>query len=298
MSVASVLERSGNVRDIDQILPKEVKPWELNPENALSHLEGFEHFAAILLPEISSYEEAKARGRQLLRIYNSETDVFSHFSERTSVAKADNRVVRLGEFMGVMASAKLLLGNSTTDYDGIEMPQEYLPWDRLGSIVDHDMQRILEIDDREQYKDVGYHATLKLLWDIKICDPTIDVSEEARSLADLDKSIFGLSFEDANVFSFNNLVSRMEHVVALRMIDPEYFEGIDIVNTPFYKKAFYYWKNGNPALSNTLDLLAAGLKVLAAKDISIDDSGFHLSLNDDLPQVPLSSVPEIRRFDS
>jgi hypothetical protein len=292
MSVASVLEREGNVRDMTPVLREESPVWDLSPEFVLSAFERSELYASIILPDISSYEEANKRGRELRFAHLYKTEYLPLFSRKNSGYER----VRIEEYLDSRANAKLLLGNDDVSGPYKETGSK-LPWDKVRGLIFDGIHKISKLDENAVLVNQVHFEALRFLLDVKIMDPSLNVEQAARNLAKIKSKKVDLSIEDAHDINSIDVAVKMLVIAPLKILVPDFYKGIDVAGSPLYKAGLKYLKSeSDPSIAL---YLAAGLKVLDAQEISINDEGFHFTFKNEGPRVPLSpSIPEIRRFDS
>jgi hypothetical protein len=281
MSVASVLEREGNVRDFVETPVLGEKPvWDrISKEDIMeeiavvwSHIP-FMGLDVNVLPEL----------RQFIDFYKEW--ISEDFAEK--LQSQNRRELGVEIFMDNLGVSRLLERDISEDLENVR--ELYRGKEKLAEII-HDCQEGSPEED-----------ALAFIFHFKVCYPSEDVESAVTSfLTRYQNYIENVSdriFWETN----EQLINKLKELAFLKLLKPELFEGVDIVGSRLYQLALERAEEeintGGRRVIFAVNL-SSYLKFFAAEKVEFGPTGITLTMPQDLSVPSSPSMPEPRRFDS
>jgi hypothetical protein len=283
MSVASVLEREGNVRDMREIDFMVEKPiWDrISKENIMENMEfSFQH-VPFLTSELYTYPEIK----DWVENYNT----VAAGESRNASPTTSERIFLTDFYFKNKACARLFEGDLTYTVDNEDVLRE-------GKIRLEDYVKECESGDPV------HHEILNFLFDFKVTFPAEDVSfvieKQLQRFPKLIKKIVSYGYKTS---VDEKLIGDLRSLAIIKLLSPEKLEEYDVSSSHLYKEAL---RRAESALESSLDEtrtaigLVSYLKFFAADKAVLGPSGITLTMPTRLSVDSSPTIPEIRRFDS
>jgi hypothetical protein len=281
MSIASVLEREGNVRDMVEILPQpKTHPWEWADEQTqavTAHIQvGGDEVNAILFPNLD-YKKISTKSSNYEREIKDLNTEKNHFSS----------IPRFITYLERYADRRYQYKNFTSKSRNSHVLTDARYY--VSNIIDL-MPSIPNYD----------HASfLRMAHGIRLNFPSIDIT----SLLERYITTFGnevlVDFEKflkPEVLNEERLSRTLKSMAYLRLLFPQQYKDVDFTKHPVYKagEEMFSFNHG------TYEFLqaAAYMKVLAAEEVRIGNQGIELNMPAHVISDQLSPMPQVRRFDS
>jgi hypothetical protein len=282
MSVASVLERGGNVRDVSEVngMRQIEGVWDqILPEQILEQLTIRTIEESILLQDFDPYPEeyTKLIGKYESELFVKDTNNLKRLTP--SSFDNDNFFISINDFLHSSAAVKLLKRNITESTYGLRLAN----------------QRLKDIREFPGTSPEFIYSNIDFFMDYKLNYPSKDITAPIRHM---------LKQNPGSIMSWINstqhghgIVRGLHNLAYLKVLDPELFNYIDFSSTFIYKAGENQVKISlSKGLVNDAVPAAAHLKILASNRASISERGIELDMNLSLTPAG-NSMPEIRRFD-